>query len=503
MSRRWRIALPLLVGAAVFGLGAVVEVDDLTIGSWILFIPGAIVAPAGLLTFAYLLPFRTARAYFRHARHGVAQPPVAWYTPDRPQVKGSGFEPETAWGAGVEGVRYSFGTLVPTGLAATAFALTVWFTPTPFPAPHHVWFLTAMLVALVMWLFLAFAHTGRAWATLTLASTATLLVCATVFPLWKRTRDNSYLHLVESEASRGYGKRRVLAADQLIAIRPDDWRGYAWRVDARAEELEFDAAIEFHRPTGERDYATAVSDLLPDVEAAVRFGCDAPRVRWRFADVYEALGRYPQAAAELEAALAVGLPDVTHPGGFNETTVCRRKLGWARLHNAEYAAAEAVFRRANFEEGLGLTLIACGEYAAAKEILQRESRSVSQSMSLAWLLATCPDDSIRDPDRAVRDAASLKHGYPWSDLRDSDCPLCPRPDGGWGSGTMDATFERSKAFTLAAAYTNVDRFEEAEAAFAEATSKGRLGASGFWKPRRDELEACIKARSPYRERPAN
>jgi hypothetical protein len=136
----------------------------------------------------------------------------------------------------------------------------------------------------------------------------------------------------------------------------------------------------------------------------------------------------------------------------------------------------------------------------------------SEVVTRAWLLATCPTAELNNPEEAVRLCEADVLAGRWHELRDSDQLVAEQLEAGLtvdylreGNGRYmfhQQVLKRAQALVRAAAFTNMGQFEEAEAAYLEATEMGLLGKSGFWMQRREELGECIKARRPYRDRPA-
>jgi len=125
----------------------------------------------------------------------------------------------------------------------------------------------------------------------------------------------------------------------------------------------------------------------------------------------------------------------------------------SRRHYHEALKADPRFTAAHY--GLGVLQSALGRYEEAmqhfEQALETRPDDHNTAERMAWLLATCPDEKIRDGERAVGLAARAIEVEAGGDLR--------------------------FAHTLSAAYAEAGRFDEAketlEKAIAEAREKGR------------------------------
>jgi len=147
------------------------------------------------------------------------------------------------------------------------------------------------------------------------------------------------------------------------------------------------------------------------------------------------------------------------------------RLGLALLAAGEPARARPYLERAvhaspgswELHEGLAQTAAAAARFDAAarhyREALRLEPAQASLRNNLAWLLATCPDASVRDPAAALRLAEALVAEQP-------------------GAQELD---------TLAAAYAAAGRFDEARQAqrraIAAAEMQGATAAARLFRQR--------------------
>jgi tetratricopeptide (TPR) repeat protein len=149
------------------------------------------------------------------------------------------------------------------------------------------------------------------------------------------------------------------------------------------------------------------------------------------AHLYLTRSQYGQAIADLDEALRL---DPARSDAFSNRGFARQKTG-------DYAAARSDFERA----------------------IELDDKNFDAHNNLAWLLATCPDDNLRDGPRALTHAKRA-------------CELT-------GYGTWYC------AGTLAAAYAEVGDFEEARTWARETVQQAPD----------DEREACKQRLKLYRE----
>ena len=301
---------------------------------------------------------------------------------------------------------------------------------------------------------------------------------------------------------------RLLWAD-VAAKSPGDWlaRMQMGSVLARAgryEEAlaEIDEAIRIEPDSSRpRDLRGAVLLALKRPEEALASQLEAARLdprdaraRANAARVLEELGRFDEAAAQLEESIEI-LPDdgsvhqlgrVRERQGRTQTALSLylrsaemnprnraatadagrllASIGWATEAIEQLSAALATpgdpRADAELRRHLGNALWGAGRPAEAIAALERSVAAAPESIpvvnDLAWMLATCPDASLRAPERSVALLESLLHGLGSAD-----------------AGLLD---------TLAAGYAAAGRFERATevagVALANARSAGeaRLAA---------------------------
>jgi tetratricopeptide (TPR) repeat protein len=126
-------------------------------------------------------------------------------------------------------------------------------------------------------------------------------------------------------------------------------------------------------------------------------------------------GRPAEAIRQFQKALAVE-PDYTK-AHYNLADIFFAQGRWGEAIEQYQRALEQMPDSTHAHYQLGLLLQSRGEFAAAitqfQKILELDPRHVAAQNNLAWLLATCPEASLRDGKRAVglaRQAEELSGG---------------------------------------------------------------------------------------------
>lgn len=494
MSRRWRIVLPLLAGAAVFGIGVFLDGADLSLKQWLSYFGLGLLLPAVLLSAAawllvkvVLRPRPRPPAVNVSAPNGIPygqRPLIADPLPDDP------VEPPP---------RLIF------GLAAVAFcaiAALIAFDQHSFlyRPPGHVgerlrcvfaptvWLLPAALSAGLTWLALfAWRRRRSVGGRVLLGLSAVFVVaCPFLFGNWRAWREHCRYEWLATQGT-------TRAASRMIDLRPIDWRGYANRVDAQGWGMRF-------KDSTDADEQHAIDD---DIQTAIRLGCDDPDTRFRFAEVYGQMCYYgaarhrdelreyragfdllggPEPRSEArEIALTGMINALIDVGEFDEAAdLCERQLGVPRK-----------FLNANLAlHLLAKAEIGRGRYRQALSILTERLPSSDDTRDpvLGWLLATCPEDGIRNADKAhaVLTAAIA------------------RPRSNRDSSTS-AVYARWCLEGLAAAHAERGEYDQARAVLdrwkSETDWRPDKDPTGFWMSRMNRLDECIRRQTPFREQP--
>jgi tetratricopeptide (TPR) repeat protein len=208
---------------------------------------------------------------------------------------------------------------------------------------------------------------------------------------------------------------------------------------------DFRAALEFDpkcwRALHNRGVTLAQSgkfaEAFDDITGVIQLNPQFAKAYSNRATLYVQAGDFEKALADYQAALAID--SALSPALVGRGRVCHMtgKLEEAlESFNAaveqENANAETVCSRGDLLVDLGRYSEALEDYTRAIDLDPKFEHAYRNG---AWLLATCPDDSIRDADGAIKGAeAALNCGY----------------------GERHAALD-----TLAAALANAGRFEEA------------------------------------------
>jgi tetratricopeptide (TPR) repeat protein len=185
------------------------------------------------------------------------------------------------------------------------------------------------------------------------------------------------------------------------------------------------------------------TEALKYYQKALELKPDSAKTHYNLASLFVARGQLDEAIKHYQRALEL-MPDFTR---------ARYQLGLALQSRGKFAAAIAQFQR----------------------VLELDPRHVTAQNNLAWLLATCPDNSLRNGNKAV-------------ELAQQAVQL----SGGNSPEILD---------TLAAAYAEAGRYPEAVETARRALD---LSAAQNNKPLAQVIQTQLKlfeTHSPYREKP--
>ena len=270
--------------------------------------------------------------------------------------------------------------------------------------------------------------------------------------------DDAMVHCNLGKALLANGEHddAIMHLERAIAIDPDYAKAHNNLGAAYARRSQLDDAIRCYRRALEID--ASYSEARNNLGVALM-----------------QQGMWDEAVGEYEQALRAD------PG--NPAAHYNRGLAFRRLGRVEDAAADldaavrlAPDRSQIYEELVGV-LRECGRHAAAAEHLGEAVRRFPGQPEfprrLAWLLATCGDPNVRNGEEAVRLAERLQRDVRVGDPRDLD--------------------------TLAAAYAEEGRFEDAVRAAARAVDLAiSRGDEGLGEEIRGRL-ASYEAGKAYRE----
>ena len=184
-------------------------------------------------------------------------------------------------------------------------------------------------------------------------------------------------------------------------------------------------------------------EAIEQFQKALEVAPDNAKVRFNLANILTAKGRWDEAIEQYQQALKQ-MPDSIH---------AHYQLGLALQSRGRFAAAIAQFQK----------------------VLELDPKHVTAQNNLAWMLATCPENSLRDGKKAV-------------ELAQQAVQL----SGGNAPEILD---------TLAAAYAEAGRFPEAIETGRRALD---LSAAQNKKPLAEVIQNQLKlyeANSPYHEKP--
>jgi tetratricopeptide (TPR) repeat protein len=262
-------------------------------------------------------------------------------------------------------------------------------------------------------------------------------------------------------------------------------RGQA-RADQGQPELaisDFRAALEFDpacwRALHNRGVTLAqngqFAEAFDDISKVIEFNPQFAKAYSNRATLYVQAGDFEKALVDYDAALRIdpsllqaliGRARVCHMTGRLEEALT--SFNAAVEHDA--ASAEIVCSRGDLLVDLGRYSEALQDYARAIDLDAKFEHAYRNG---AWLLATCPDDAVRDAEGALRGAqAALECGY----------------------GDRHAALD-----TLAAALANAGRFEEAVGTMQQAIEIAPEDAVPAYQARQQLYESG----QPFRTHPVD
>ncbi|MBL9151360.1 MAG: tetratricopeptide repeat protein [Verrucomicrobiales bacterium] len=150
--------------------------------------------------------------------------------------------------------------------------------------------------------------------------------------------------------------------------------------EARARQLTQSALEAFF----EQDHDKA----LEHAEIALRLGSKEPTLYWMLSSIHFLRGDAPKALEEIDLAIA----------GVAVLTPEQAAAAESVEFSASEQKAEFLARRANVLEALGRSAEAL---ASLREAIAADPENAGSLNNLAWLLATCPDDALRDGKEAI------------------------------------------------------------------------------------------------------
>lgn len=277
---------------------------------------------------------------------------------------------------------------------------------------------------------------------------------------WSRAyRDAGYLDESREELVKWLSATPVEARAELAELQPSQI--------LRATVLGELAQVELQ--LGHRDAALAATDEM------VALAAREPRAHLTAAAVLTAAGDTQRAQRSIETALALAPDDpaVLHEAGRALMACGEAKQALTQLRRAlELRPGDPAIQL-----DLATMLQLQGEYAAAistyRELLAGHPTSYDAANNLAWLYATHVDAGVRDGAEAVR-------------LAETACGA---------TGRQVAPY----LGTLAAAYAEAGRFDDAVAATEEAQRVARGAGQAALAQHLADRQAQYRQRQPYRD----
>lgn len=283
---------------------------------------------------------------------------------------------------------------------------------------------------------------------------------------------------------------RLHWAERMIDLRPEDPRGYVRRYELRR--------IPY------------LTDGLADGERAVELGSEDYIFRETLAEDYTRMGFFRDAIREYQTVLQLR----RGRGGVVADTLTELKLARVQLDAGDFDAVQEWHARskARGEDSVRMrdlfawVQIGRGEYQEAKRTLtaQPPVTGLQNRYVLAWLLATCPDPTVRNGSEAL--------ALITTDLRTADERV--REDSKtWIIPSGERVDKRKKELVegqmqqaqpvLAAALAEVGRIEEARTTLDQWKQDVHWDKArhhkGFLAKRFARLDACLRDGKPYRD----
>lgn len=265
------------------------------------------------------------------------------------------------------------------------------------------------------------------------------------------------------------------------------------RASSLVQDQRYDEALVLYKQALEEDPADAdarvgighilsmrgqQAEALEYLDRGIELTPDHLGMRYLRGALNFELGRHDKALVDLDESIRI---DADHAPSHHVKGLALANLGqWSEAANSLGEATRLDPLNADYQRDWGRLLILAGDPQAAIERLRRALQLrphwIPAANDLAWLLATHPDDAVRDGAEAVRLA---ERNQSQSDLPAESVP-----------GLLD---------TLAAAYAEAGRFDEATATAEKAAAEARKLGQNELAETIDEHARLFEAGKPYRE----
>ncbi len=220
-----------------------------------------------------------------------------------------------------------------------------------------------------------------------------------------------------------------------------------------------------------------LDEAITHYQKAIQLKPDYAEAHYDLGAVFGVRGRLDEAIEQYQKAIAIKPDYADAHGNLANVLAAQGKLDEAVKEYQRTLELMPNSAQAHFRFGQALQTL--HNFAAAKteyqKVLELDSKHLAAHLSLAWLLATCPEASIRNGAKAVALTQQAE-----------------RLGGGESPQILD---------TLAAAYAEAGQFGKAVQTARQALN---LGATQNNKPLAEAIQSRLKlyeAGSPYHERP--
>ena len=290
-----------------------------------------------------------------------------------------------------------------------------------------------------------------------------------------------------------HNRRGEVYAEQAAKLLESGQKGQAGELDAKAL-ADFEKAVEFDssrwKPIHNRGVSYALvgkyEKALADFSRVVELKPDYSNAWFNLGEIRRELGELDKAVDDYSRAIRLKPDDFGALMGRGQAFFRLRRLREA-LEDFQRSlvlnphSADAYANRGDTYQGLGMWEQAAEDLRHANQLDKMSSRAYQAA---AWLMATCPEARFRQADLAVQAA---EHAIQLAGTRDQRC--------------LD---------TLAAAYANAGRFDEAVTTLNKAMDstknerdrvalQGRMRLYKSGKPYRQEQPAASQSGSSPRQ----
>lgn len=281
------------------------------------------------------------------------------------------------------------------------------------------------------------------------------------------------------ELLAGQGKEKAALADfdKAVKINPDHWQAYHNRGVSYALAGRF-------------------ADAIDDFNRTVELNPDYANVYFNRGEVRYELGQFESAIKNYDVAIELAPRD---GAAHNSRGHAYYQLGEYRKAAADFTAAIkidpsgalAYANRGNLYADLGYYKRALNDYQTA---IERDPKLARAYQSAAWLLATCPDEKIRNPKTALAAARRAMELDPSGDHRYLDTLAAAQASAGHydeAQKTIRRALEAAPVESAALYRGRLELYARGQSlrtkprelkALADAPSQGEVQPSGYEAP---------------------